>query len=541
MQIVGDGTGRVVTLGDRDCSTQRRNQKVLEEAPAPGLPDALRARMLDAAEQLAAVGRRTARRARSSSSSTCATDTLAFLEVNARLQVEHTVTEAVWGIDLVEWMIRIAAGDASVLDERPAPRGHAIEARVCAENPWRGHEPSAGTLTIVSFPDDARVDTWVETGTDVTANYDSLLAKVIAHGATRAEALDRLRAALDGDAHRRRHHERRSPARGRRRSPDFTEARLSTSLLGERRARRPRDRGAHRRHAHHGAGPSGPARLLGGRRAAERPDGRPLVPDRESVVGNAEGDRRARAHRATGRACCSTPRATICLAGAPTRRRRRRRARSPMWEPVDVAAGATLTVGAIGPPGVRAYLLVRGGIDVAPVLGSASTFTLGGFGGSRGTRVANRRRAAPRRRRVAASGAGEHAGGTLPDDHRRWEIAVLVGPHGDQEFLTAADIDRVLRHRLARPPQLRAHRCAAGRPEPEWARADGGDAGLHPSNIHDTAYSVGSIDFTGDMPIILGPDGPSLGGFVCPAVVSAGDRWKLGPAPARGDRCASFP
>jgi urea carboxylase len=218
--------------------------------------------------------------------------------------------------------------------------------------------------------------------------------------------------------------------------------------------------------------------------------------------------------------------AKICLAGAPTLADIAGRP-VPMWEAVDIAAGEVLAIGAIGPPGVRAYLLLDGGIDVAPVLGSASTFTLGKFGGHAGR---------PLRTgdvlHLHECCAGNDIAATPPAEQPEitdtWEIAVLVGPHGDREFLTDDDIAAFY------GAEWRVHHNSARTgvrligPTPTWARRDGGDAGLHPSNIHDTAYSVGSIDFTGNLPIILGPDGPSLGGFVCPAVVVAGDRWKLG-------------
>ena len=208
VQVFGDGAGRVLSLGDRDCSLQRRNQKVLEEAPAPGLPADLREQLQESSRALAAsVGYRSAgtvefvydpRRGEAS-----------FLEVNARLQVEHPVTEAVTGVDLVAWMLRLAQGETGVLDAHLQPgratgavpvRGHAVEARVYAEDPARDFQPSAGVLTAVELPagDGVRVDTWVETGTEVSTSYDPLLAKVVVSGADRDEALDRLGEALAG-------------------------------------------------------------------------------------------------------------------------------------------------------------------------------------------------------------------------------------------------------------------------------------------------------------------------------------------------------
>ncbi len=119
-----------------------------------------------------------------------------FLEVNTRLQVEHPVTEEIYGVDLVAWMLRLARGETDLVRDPGTPRGHAVEARVYAEDPSREHRPSAGLLTQVEFPEGVRVDGWVETGTEVTTSYDPMLAKVIAYGSDRAEALRRLDEAL---------------------------------------------------------------------------------------------------------------------------------------------------------------------------------------------------------------------------------------------------------------------------------------------------------------------------------------------------------
>ena len=195
VQVFGDGLGRVVALGERDCSLQRRNQKVIEETPAPNLPEAVRARLLAAAERLCA----------SVDYASAGTvefiydpdrQEFAFLEVNTRLQVEHPVTEAVLGIDLVDWMVRQAAGEDPIPPVLPQPRGHAIEARLYAEQPHAGFRPSAGRLTEVAFPEGVRVDGWIETGTVVEPFYDPMLAKLIVHGPDRPAAIAALRGAL---------------------------------------------------------------------------------------------------------------------------------------------------------------------------------------------------------------------------------------------------------------------------------------------------------------------------------------------------------
>jgi urea carboxylase len=210
----------------------------------------------------------------------------------------------------------------------------------------------------------------------------------------------------------------------------------------------------------------------------------------------------------------------------------------PAWTSIDVAPGAVIRIGAVEGPGMRATFAVRGGIDVPPYLGSRSTFTLGGFGGHDGRPLAAGD--------VLAVGpppddpVGALPPGLAPAIGSTWELGVLLGPHAAPDFLTVDGLEALLR------AEWHVHFNSARTgvrlvgPRPVWARDDGGEAGLHPSNIHDTGYAIGAVDLTGDMPIILGPDGPSLGGFVCPAVVAASERWKLGQL-APGDRVRLVP
>ncbi|MBF0659886.1 5-oxoprolinase/urea amidolyase family protein [Rhodococcus sp. (in: high G+C Gram-positive bacteria)] len=215
----------------------------------------------------------------------------------------------------------------------------------------------------------------------------------------------------------------------------------------------------------------------------------------------------------------------VCVTGAPVTVRVDGTP-VPQWRPVVVPEGGLLDVGAVTGPGLRAYILVRGGLDVPEFLGSASTFTLGTFGGHEGRTL--------RDGDVLVVGdVTEGHCAAVPSEHvpalsSHWEIAVTEGPHGAPEFFTRDDIDAL----YATEYEVHFNSDRTGvrliGPKPQWARADGGEAGLHPSNIHDNAYSIGALDFTGDTPILLGPDGPSLGGFVCPVTVVAADRWKLG-------------
>lgn len=191
IQLLADRHGSVVHLGERDCSIQRRHQKVLEESPSPALDGGLRAAMGEAAVAFArAVGYENA----GTAEFMLAGDEFFFLELNARLQVEHPVTELVTGIDLVEQQLRVAGGDPLDLETRE-PEGHAVEVRLYAEHPLT-FLPQAGRLERLELPDSVRVDAGVEAGDSVPVAYDPLLAKLIAHAETREEAFDDLARAL---------------------------------------------------------------------------------------------------------------------------------------------------------------------------------------------------------------------------------------------------------------------------------------------------------------------------------------------------------
>ncbi len=199
LQIVGDGTGHVIHLFERECTLQRRHQKLIEEAPAANLGAELRERMAADAVRL---GQRLKYRGVGTVEFIVGADDYYFLEVNPRLQVEHPVTEMITGLDIVELMLRIASGEGLPLAQGDVRMsGHAVEARICAEDPAAGFLPSTGRLAQVRFPTDGvRVETGIESGMEITPYYDPMLAKLITHAATRDEALDRLRQALDATA-----------------------------------------------------------------------------------------------------------------------------------------------------------------------------------------------------------------------------------------------------------------------------------------------------------------------------------------------------
>jgi urea carboxylase len=522
VQIFGDGKGGVLALGERDCSAQRRNQKVIEETPAPNLPEAVRAKLLARA---VALGETISYRSAGTVEFVYDVDRhdFYFLEVNTRLQVEHGVTEEVTGIDLVEWMVRLAAEDLPPLEQvKPQLLGHSIQARVYAEDPGKDFQPSAGILTEANFPPKARVETWVERGTEVTSFYDPLLAKVIVHGETREQAiakisdalaasrisgietnLEFLRQAVDSAEFYGGHLTTRSLSRLGYSAKTFEVIEGGTMTTVQ-------DWPGRLGYWAVGVPPSGPMDGLSFRLGNQ-------------LLGNPEGAAGVECTMSgpTLRFNCDT---RIVLTGADF-------AASLDGQlitrngVITVHAGSLLELGNVQGPGARAYILFEGGVDVALYLGSSSTFTLGKFGGHAGRAlrsgdVLHLREASPSLIPVRPL--------DTPALTHDWRIGVIHGPHGAPDFFTKHDI------RMLFQTSWKVHYNSSRTgvrligPKPEWARRDGGEAGLHPSNIHDNAYAIGAVDFTGDMPVILGPDGPSLGGFVCPVVIADAELWKVG-------------
>ncbi|WP_031495105.1 5-oxoprolinase/urea amidolyase family protein [Bryobacter aggregatus] len=522
VQIFGDGRGSAIALGERDCSVQRRNQKIIEETPAPGLSEASRKDLLAVAERLAAtVGYESAGTVEFVYDE--AAKQFYFLEVNTRLQVEHGVTEEVSGVDLVEWMLLAAAGEIGDLEaRRPQPQGASIQVRLYAEDPNKNFQPSAGRLTNVALPTNlARVDGWVRSGSEVTAYYDPLLAKLIVKADTREAALAKLGAALaaarlDGIE------TNLTYLRALIEDPRFVSGEVFTKMTDSF-VYKPRsfevldggtmttvqDLPGRLGYWDVGVPPSGPMDALSFRTG-------------NLLLGNPEG--------AAGFECtlngptlhfhCDT---RIVLSGAQMEATLNGKP-VPYWQAIEVPAGATLEVTAVEGPGARTYILFEGGLDLPDYLGSKSTFTLGNFGGHGGRAL--------RTGDVLHLGAQTEQGTAevlpIPEITNTWNIEVLYGPHGAPDFFTDQDIETF----FATSWKVHYNSSRTGvrliGPKPEWARKDGGEAGLHPSNIHDNAYAIGTVDFTGDMPVILGPDGPSLGGFVCPATITSRDLWKIG-------------
>ncbi|EPV2496767.1 urea carboxylase [Enterobacter cloacae] len=542
VQLFGDGKGEVIALGVRDCSVQRRNQKVLEETPAPNLPEGMETALCEAAIKLGqAVNYRSAGTVEFVYDSDAAR--FYFLEVNTRLQVEHGVTEQVWDVDLVRWMIDLAAGTLPPLAELRAslqPQGHAIQARVYAEDPGRQFQPSPGLLTEVVFPENdrrtLRIDSWVESGCDVPPFFDPMLAKIIAWQPTREAAIRVLHTAL-GETRLYGVETNRSYLQQILTFPPFARGEpwtrcletldyqaFTLEVLSAGTQTTVQDYPGRTGYWAVGVPPSGPMdslalrlgnRLLGNEEGAAALE---ITLSGPTLKFNCDAQLAV-----TGAAIALT------LDGEPLANNRVFRVR----------AGSTLRMGDIQGDGVRSYLCLRGGFEVPDYLGSKSTFTLGQFGGhaGRALRTGDVLHLSPLTEPVA-DGELPQALRTSLDGVR--ELRVIYGPHGAPEYFTPGYMATF----FATEWEVHFNSSRTGvrliGPKPEWVRDSGGEAGLHPSNIHDNPYAIGAVDFTGDMPVILGPDGPSLGGFVCPVTVIEADLHAVGQLKA-GDKVRFMP
>lgn len=532
IQMFGDGHGKAIAIGERDCSLQRRNQKIIEETPAPNLPEKTRIKMRKAAEQLA-----------SSMNYKCAgtvefiyderRDEFYFLEVNTRLQVEHPITEMVTGLDLVEWMLYIAADMAPDFNQEIKVEGASMEARLYAENPVKDFKPSPGQLIEVKFPDFARIDSWVKTGSVISSEYDPTLAKIIVHGKDRADALNKLRKALNEttvygcitnvDY-------LRSVAN----SEMFEDAKMHTKILDtydyKPNAFEITSPGAYTTVQDYpgrvgywriGVPPSGPMDSYSFRLANQ-------------IVGN-HGKAPAIEITLNGPSILFHHETIISITGGEVPCTLNNESIN-MYEPISIKRGDKLTIGKLV-TGCRSYLAIRGGIDVTEYLGSRSTFALGNLGGYNGRVL--------KMGDVLFLGQPGLTATSLPapiaeprpcpkslipliSTTKEWTVGVTCGPHGSPDFFKPESIKDFFNESWKVHYNSNRFGVRLIGPKPKWARKDGGEGGLHPSNAHDYVYSLGAINFTGDEPVILTCDGPSLGGFVCQAVVADAEMWKIG-------------
>ena len=544
VQIFGDGQGQVVALGERDCSLQRRNQKVVEETPAAHLPEATRQKLHQAAVELGkSVNYRSAGTVEFIYDA--ARDEFYFLEVNTRLQVEHPVTEMVTGLDLIECMLKVAAGDT--LDwtalSNIQPQGAAIEVRIYAEDPVKNFQPSPGVLTEVVFPDNCRVDTWVSTGTEISQYFDPMIAKIIVHADTREQAIEQLKSVLSQTrlngistnldyAHSVISDERFAQMQiWTRLLDDFDYVPNVIEVLQAGTQSSIQDFPGRVGYWDIGVPPSGPMDDYAFQLANQ-------------IVGN---DASAAGFEFTlqGPSLKFHQDSMIALTGAPCPAQLDDKPVT-FWQPIHIRAGQVLRLGQVE-SGCRSYLAVRHGLDVPLYLGSRSTFALGNFGGHAGrvlragdmiklvnTTHPNSDTPLATQEPQALSPA------LIPSYGKEWKIGVLYGPHGAPDFFKPEYIEEFFASEWTVHFNSNRLGIRLSGPTPSWARENGGEAGLHPSNVHDCEYAIGAINFTGDFPVILAKDGPSLGGFVCPVTIAKAELWKVGQLKA-DDKISFYP
>ena len=523
VQIFGNEYGETTALAERDCSVQRRNQKVVEESPAPNLSDEVREKMYAAAERLA-------KEASYRSAGTVEflyddqTEGFYFLEVNTRLQVEHGITEEVLGIDLVEWMVKEAAGELKNIKSLVhKPQGHAIEVRVYAEDCINGFRPGTGKIDAVTFSPEARVETWIQKGVEVTSLYDPMLAKLIVHGSDRADAIAKMERVL-----------RDSRVYGITSNMQYLAALLKTEtyqtgalftgmlkdFMPQEHAIEVLDGGVQTTVQDYpgmigywfvGVPPCGPMDAYNFRIG-------------NSILGN---DESAPGLELTLRGGSYRFRTTVsfCITGADMKATLDG-VEIPMYQVVHASAMQVLKFTDCK-VGMRTYLLVAGGFDMPKIMGSSSTFIDGKFGGHNGRTLRTGDVLRLQEKCVIDSID------SMPEKYRpkltnEWTIGVIPGPQPTPEYLKPEYLKTLTESEYEVNFNSARTGIRLNGPIPQWVREDGGEAGLHPSNIHDNAYAVGTLDLTGDQSILLGPDGPSLGGFVCSVTTAKGEMWKLG-------------
>ncbi|KAF7593818.1 hypothetical protein BBP40_010752 [Aspergillus hancockii] len=541
VQVFGNGGGKAIAIGERECSIQRRHQKVIEECPSPFVTrnSGLRKSLGDAAVRLA-------ESINYGSAGTIEylvddeTGAFFFLEMNTRLQVEHGITELCYGVDLVELMLKQA--DAQLSGRKGlepdfltcipvgAPSGAAIEARVYAENPTKDFAPCPGILQSVEWEElpGSRIDTWVYRGIKISANYDPLIAKVMFHSPSRQQTIEGMRTVLS-----------QSRICGPPTNLEFlAEIVTDDQFVAGNTLTRFLDNfqcslsaidvvsgGAYtliedwpgRPSLGRGFCHSGPMDPLAFRIA-------------NALVGNPVG-LEALEITLSGPELRFLGPARISLCGAPVEASLDN-VPIRMWSRINVSAGQRLEIGKTTENGCRAYLAVFGGfLNVAEWFGSKSTSPMVGVGGYQGRQLAPGDLLS-----ITSEIPDNHGDLSLPEnlipkypDH--WELLAMPGPY-DEGYLAPESID------LLYDTDWRiSHNAARGGirllgPKPKWARSDGGEGGAHPSNLIEYGYAIGSLNWTGDDPVIFPQDAPDFGGFISSHTIVKADLWKLGQVKA---------
>ena len=523
VQIFGNEYGEVATLGERDCSVQRRNQKVVEESPAPRLSDEVREKMYKAAKSLAKTsGYRSAGTVEFLYDES--DEKFYFLEVNTRLQVEHGITEEVYGVDLVEWMVKEAAGELKGIEEfKAVPNGHSIEVRVYAEDCINNFRPSSGKIDDVIFSDKARIETWIRKNIEVSSLYDPMLAKLIVHSDTRENAVKKILDVLN-----------ESKVYGVTTNMQYLKSLISTKNYKEGKLFTKMLEG-----------------FLPEENALEVLDGgvQSTVQDAEGMIGYWTvgvppcGAMDSYSFRIGNKLLGNDPNAagieltmrggtyrfrtttSFCITGADMSATLDGET-VPMYTVINASPMQELKLKTCT-KGMRTYLLIAGGIDVPKIMGSSSTFTDGKFGGHNG-RALRTGDVLHLTENCVTDKINSFNKEYVPHIENTWTIGVIPGPQPTYEYLKPEYLDTLTGSEYTVNFNSARTGIRLNGPIPQWVREDGGEAGLHPSNIHDNAYAIGTLDLTGDQSILLGPDGPSLGGFVCSVTTAKGELWKLG-------------
>ncbi|XP_065680442.1 uncharacterized protein LOC124806726 isoform X1 [Hydra vulgaris] len=534
IQIIGDGNGHVISLAERECSIQRRNQKLIEEAPSPFLSQETRQKMCSDAIKLAQfVSYRSVGTVEFLVDDSKPNEYF-FLEVNARLQVEHAVTEMLFDVDLVEIMIKLACFSVPKISLKNIRqnKGHSIEVRIYAEDCLNSFMPSCGQLTHVYFAQDnvnTRIETWIENGTVISPLYDPLLAKVICFAQTREKCLKKLLKCL-----------KKTVIQGVNTNLEFLtevlkhelfiKGKTLTSFLNNfsydsytAQVLEPgmystiQDYPGRVGYWNIGIPPSGP------------------MDNRNFRIANylVENDFKAAGIEILHDCLvlkfnCNS---LIAVTGASAQVKINNTSFN-MYESIFVPKNGILEIRLDNKQsnfaGCRVYLAIQGGCQTMPYLGSRSTFPSGNFGGLNGTTL-KMFDTIPLSKNIIKTNFLKWPPQFKPTLSNTWEVFALAGPHSEPDYFTKEDIINLwsswyeINHNSNRLG-IRLETVW----KPTWSRKSGGDAGFHPSNVHDYAYSINSVNFSGNTPIILTVDGPSLGGFVCPLTIIQSESWKIG-------------
>ncbi|MFT4021827.1 MAG: biotin carboxylase N-terminal domain-containing protein, partial [Acinetobacter sp.] len=442
VQIFGDGQGTVLALGERDCSVQRRNQKVIEETPAPHLSDEQREYL-----QLVAIQLMQSVHYRSAGTVEFVMDTetkqFYFLEVNTRLQVEHGVTEQVYGVDLVEWMVLLASGDWQRPQAKLMSTGHSIQVRLYAEDPIKQFQPSAGLLTYVAFDAAARVETWVETGSNVSSFYDPMIAKIIVTAENREQAIATMQNSLS-----------KTQIAGIETNLEYLQEIVAAEVF---------QAGTQTtRFLNSFAWKTQKIEVLqaGIQTAVQDVQGRlgywdvgvPPSGAMDALSLNVANQLLGNAFNSAGLECtlqgptlrfhCDSQ---IVLTGG-NMEATVDGVTIPMWTTMNIRKGQILKCGKVV-TGCRSYIGIKHGLNLPEYLGSLATFTLGQFGGHAGRNLCigdmlpifeydsclTSPHVLPDTKTLPSE--------KIPTFGHVWKIAVMYGPHGAPDFFTDADID----------------------------------------------------------------------------------------------------